>query len=51
MSLHELQGLKTDGPRTTAGPPAGSRSSRGCNNSSGSTVSSSTSLLLCTVTL
>ena len=48
MSVLDLQGMRAPEPK---GPPAGSRTSKGCGNSSGSTVQSNVSLILCTVTL
>jgi Lanthionine-containing peptide SapB precursor RamS len=52
MSILDLQGMAT--PVVQKGPPAGSRTSKDCNNgsnNSNSTVQSNTSLLLCTLVL
>jgi hypothetical protein len=52
MSVLDLQGMETQ--VVHKGPPAGSRTSKGCNNNSSnsnSTVQSNVSLLLCTLVL
>jgi hypothetical protein len=51
MSVLDLQGMETP---VHKGPPAGSRTSKGCDNSSNnsnSTVQSNVSLILCTLVL
>lgn len=52
MALHDLQGMKMQGTRAK-GPPAGSRTSKGCGNNTGGgdTIQSNVSLILCTLTL
>jgi hypothetical protein len=45
MALLDLQGMKVQGTRAKA--PSGSRTSKGCGN----TTQSNTSLILCTLTL
>jgi hypothetical protein len=52
MSILDLQGMET--AVVHKGPPAGSRTSKGCNNSSSnssSTVQSNVSLIICTIVL
>lgn len=52
MSVLDLQGMAT--PVVHKGPPAGSRTSKGCNNDTNNTnsnVSSNTSLILCVLVL